>query len=75
VVQGRREIRVDNETKVIEFSGIVRAYDVTAQNTIKSELVAEARIAYSGEGPLTNSTNRRGIGGFLHGLISWIWPF
>ncbi len=75
VVQGRREIRVDNETKVIEFSGIVRSYDIKNDNTVQSELVAEARIAYSGEGPLTNSTNRRGIGGFLHGIISWIWPF
>lgn len=75
VVQGRREIRMDQETKVIEFSGIVRSFDITTNNTIASELVAEARIAYEGTGPLTNGTNRRGIGRILHAAISWIWPF
>jgi flagellar L-ring protein precursor FlgH len=75
VVNGRREIRVDNETKLIEFSGVVRRYDVKANNTIESELVANAKVSYVGSGPLTNSTNRRGIGGWFHSLISWIWPF
>lgn len=75
VIQGRREIRVDNETKVIEISGIVRRYDVKADNTVQSELVANARVSYTGEGVLTDSTNRTGIGGFLHSLIAWIWPF
>ncbi|MEW6073611.1 MAG: flagellar basal body L-ring protein FlgH [Planctomycetota bacterium] len=75
VVQGRRELRVDREVKVIEFSGLVRSYDVKPDNTVLSELVAEARIAYSGAGPLTDGTNRKGLGSVLHGLISWIWPF
>jgi flagellar L-ring protein FlgH len=75
VVQGRREIRMDQETKVIEFSGIVRSFDITTTNTILSELVAEARISYEGTGPLTDGTNRTGFGAFLHSMISWIWPF
>ena len=28
VVNGRREIKIDNEVKVIEFSGVVRRYDI-----------------------------------------------
>lgn len=75
VISGRREIRIDNETKVIEFSGVVRRYDITAGNTIESELVANARVSYSGSGPLTRSTNRHGIGGFLFDAFIWIWPF
>jgi len=75
VISGRREIRIDNETKVIEFSGVVRRYDITATNTIESELVANARVSYSGSGPLTRSTNRHGIGGFLFDAFIWIWPF
>ncbi len=75
VVNGRREIRIDNETKLIEFSGIIRRYDINADNTITSELVANAKVAYTGNGPLTNSTNRRGIGGWIHDAISWLWPF
>jgi len=75
VISGRREIRVDQEIKVIEFSGIVRRYYVQPANTVESELVAEARVSYVGRGPLTNTTNRRGLGGWLHGAISWLWPF
>lgn len=75
VVSGRREIRIDNETKLIEFSGVVRRYDISAANTVASELVANATVTYKGSGPLTNSTNRRGIGSWIHDLFSWLWPF
>jgi flagellar L-ring protein precursor FlgH len=75
VIQGRRELRIDKEIKVIEFSGIVRRYDITATNTVQSELVADARVTYSGSGPLTNATNRRGLSGWLHDALDWIWPF
>lgn len=75
VVRGRREIRVDRETKVIEFSGVVRRYDVRADNTILSELVADAHVSYTGTGPLTDHTNRSGLGGFLRRALDWLWPF
>jgi flagellar L-ring protein precursor FlgH len=75
VVNGRREIRVDNEVKVIEFSGVVRRFDIDTNNTVQSELVADARITYTGTGPMTRATNRHGLGGFLHDALAWLWPF
>lgn len=75
VVNGRREIKIDQETKLIEFSGVVRRWDIAADNTIASEMVANAKVSYTGTGPLTNSTNRRGIGAWVHDALSWIWPF
>ena len=75
VISGRREIRIDQETKLIEFSGIVRRYDITADNTVTSEFVANAQILYKGSGPLTQHTNRWGIGKWIHDAISWLWPF
>ncbi len=75
VISGRRELRVDNEVKLIEFSGMVRRYDVANDNSIESSLVADAKVVYIGQGPMTNSTNRRGLGGWLHSFIGWIWPF
>jgi len=75
VIQGRREIRIDQELKVIEFSGLVRRYDILADNTIQSELVADARVSYSGDGPLTRSTNRVGLSGWIHDALDWLWPF
>lgn len=75
VINGRREIRVDREVKTIEFTGIVRRYDILANNTIQSELVANANISYSGKGPLTNATNRRGLSAAISGFFQWLWPF
>jgi flagellar L-ring protein precursor FlgH len=75
VISGRREIRIDKETKLIEFSGIVRRFDVQANNTIQSELVAEARVSYSGKGVLTDTTNRQGVGAWFHDALVWLWPF
>ena len=75
VISGRREIRVDKETKLIEFTGIVRRLDIQANNTIQSELVANAEILYRGQGPMTQSTNRQGLGSVLHDSIAWLWPF
>lgn len=75
VISGRREIKIDRETKLIEFSGVVRRFDIAGDNSVASELVANAQVVYKGSGPLTNHTNRRGIGGWLHDAISWLWPF
>jgi len=75
VISGRREIRIDQETKLIEFSGIVRRFDIDASNSITSELVANAQVVYKGSGPMTKHTNRYGIGSWIHDAIAWLWPF
>jgi flagellar L-ring protein precursor FlgH len=75
VVRGRREIRIDKEVKLIEFSGILRRYDVNPDNTVSSELVADAKVVYSGDGPLTEATNRYGLGGWIYSALGWLWPF
>jgi flagellar L-ring protein FlgH len=75
VLQGKREIRIDKETKFLEFGGVVRRYDLKGDNSVASELVANARVSYRGQGPLTNGTNRRGLGGVIHDTIDWLWPF
>jgi len=75
VISGRREIHIDHETKLIEFSGVVRRFDIRADNTIQSELVANAEVVYRGRGPMTDSTNRTGVGRVLHRAIGWLWPF
>jgi flagellar L-ring protein FlgH len=75
VLSGRREVRVEDQTKLIEFSGVVRKFDVTPLNTIQSELVADARISYVGNGPATRTTQRTGGGSWVHRTLDWLWPF
>jgi flagellar L-ring protein precursor FlgH len=75
VIEGRREIRIDDERKVLEFRGIVRKYDVLRNNTVESELVADAYVSYLGSGQLSDTGRRRGLAGWLYNAIDWIWPF
>lgn len=75
IIRGRREVRVEDQVKTIEFSGIVRRYDVTQSNTVQSELVADAKVSYTGAGPASEATSRQGLGGMVHSAIVWIWPF
>ena len=75
VDRARRELRVDSDVKLLEFSGVVRRYDVTRANTVQSELVADARVSYIGHGPTRQATRRRGLAGWLYSAIDWLWPF
>lgn len=75
VIEGRREIRIDQERKVLEFRGIVRRYDILRNNTVESELVAQAYVSYTGSGPLTNTGRRRGLASWFYNAIDWLWPF
>lgn len=50
VIEGQREVVVNYEKQMLVISGIVRTEDISAQNTIPSSKIAEARIAYAGRG-------------------------
>jgi flagellar L-ring protein FlgH len=53
VVAASQEFRVDNELRVLRVSGVIRPEDIASDNTISSDRMAEARIAYGGRGELT----------------------
>lgn len=53
VVMASQEFRVDNELRVLRVSGVIRPEDIASDNTINSDRMAEARIAYGGRGELS----------------------
>lgn len=50
VIQGQREVMVNYEKQIMTLQGIIRPEDISSANTISSDKVAEARIAYTGKG-------------------------
>ncbi|MBR0558517.1 flagellar basal body L-ring protein FlgH [Neokomagataea anthophila] len=53
VVMGKQEMRVNSELRELGVSGIVRPQDITADNTVTHDRMAEARISYGGRGTLS----------------------
>lgn len=71
VIQGYREVRVNNETQFLILSGLVRPRDVSPNNSIKSTHLADARIEYSGTGVLADKQQP----GWLARGVDILWPF
>jgi flagellar L-ring protein precursor FlgH len=55
VIRGKRQVIVNYEMQEMTLQGIIRPADVSATNTIASEKIAEARIAYVGKGVVDES--------------------
>ncbi len=53
VVSGSQEVRVNFEIRQVYVAGLVRPRDISKDNTISYEKIAEARISYGGRGRLT----------------------
>lgn len=56
-IAGQKDTLVDGELETIRISGVIRPYDITANNTIASKYIADAKIEYEAKGNLS-ATNK-----------------
>lgn len=54
VIQGRQEVRVNFEKRVLELAGVIRPEDISIDNSITHDKIAEARVSYGGKGQITD---------------------
>ena len=71
VIHGKQEVRVNFEKRILNIDGVIRPEDITPQNTISYDQIAEARIIYGGEGQITDMQQPR----YGQQLYDIIFPF
>ncbi|MEJ5347454.1 MAG: flagellar basal body L-ring protein FlgH [Desulfosoma sp.] len=71
VIRGSRWTKVNDELQQIVLEGVVRPMDITRDNTVLSQNIAEAKIFFVGKGPVS----RHQKPGWLGQLLDTVLPF
>ncbi len=71
LVEGSRELNVNNETQYIILTGIVRPKDISRDNTVSSTKIADARLSYTGAGQLSEKQHE----GWMQRILGMVAPF
>ncbi len=53
MISGSQEVRVNHEVRVLTIAGIARPLDISGENVIAYDRIAEARISYGGRGKIS----------------------
>jgi flagellar L-ring protein precursor FlgH len=71
VVEGMREIRVNNENQSVYLTGVVRPEDINANNAVPSAAVAQMSVRVQGRGVVSQPIKP----GWLYKILTGILPF
>jgi flagellar L-ring protein precursor FlgH len=71
MIDSRKEITINNEKQIIVLQGIIRTDDISADNTIPSYKVADAKLYYVGHGIVTEQQSS----GLIGRIFDRLWPF
>jgi len=71
LIGGLRSVEVGQDQRTLVLSGMIRAVDIRADNSVNSQLVANLELKYAGKGVETEYTRQ----GWLMRKITKIWPF
>ncbi len=71
LVQGEKTLTLNRGDDRVQFSGLIRAADISADNRILSSRVADAKIRYTGKGEIARASKQ----GWLQRFFSKVSPF
>lgn len=71
-VKGQKRLTINQGDEYVQFSGIVRTADINPDNSVLSTKVADANIAYIGDGMMADVNSQGWLARFFNG--KW-WPF
>jgi len=70
-IKGRRSVVINHEAQYIALEGLVRREDLTIENSVLSNSVAEMRLSYDGIGVLDDKQRP----GWMSRALDWAYPF
>lgn len=71
VVEGAREVRLNNENQTVTITGIVRPVDISQNNVVLSSAISQMSVKVQGKGLVSQPLNP----GWLFRILNGIWPF
>jgi flagellar L-ring protein FlgH len=71
VVEGKREVRVNNENQTVVLTGVVRPEDISTNNLVLSSAVAQMSVRVQGKGAVSQPIKA----GWLYKILSGVLPF
>ena len=70
-IEGTKVVMINQEESHLYLSGVVRRSDIQADNTVMSNLIADAQVEYTGRGPLDGAQKQ----GWFSRALNWLSPF
>jgi len=70
MIRGEKWLTLNTGEEFIRLEGIVRQSDISAENTVESTRIANARIQYSGKGDLQESQSSGWLSSFFLSVLS-----
>lgn len=70
-IAGSKTVTVNREDQLVNLTGEIRPADISSGNIIDSKFILDARIAYTGEGVISDKQGQ----GWLVRTLDTVWPF
>ena len=71
-IRGQKRLTLNQGSEVVRVAGLIRPTDITPENTVDSNQIADANIIYGGSGLLADANK---AGWFTRIVSSPFWPF
>lgn len=71
IIQGYQQTQISAEVRYLSVSGVIRSQDISRNNTVSYEKIADARLTYVSDGEAADQIQR----GFIPRMIDQVAPF
>jgi flagellar L-ring protein precursor FlgH len=71
LIEAKKEVMVNKEKQIVVLRGLIRPRDISYNNIVESNKIADMQIKFDGRGPISEQARR----GWLSWILNIVWPF